>query len=90
MLKTILLALFSKFAKGHSKQIAKGQKWIDSAQATFASAVEEAELAEKKFDFVVSDAEKKIAELQSILDQSKEKKTQASNFKNKIQSFIEE
>lgn len=83
------MAIFSKFAKGHTKQIAKAQKWIDNAQATFASAIEEAMIAEEKFNAVVADAEKKIAELQDVANDATARKEQTIKFKNKIQSFLD-
>jgi phosphopantetheine adenylyltransferase len=83
------MAIFSKFAKGHAKQIAKAQKWIDNAQATFASAIEEAEIAERKFDEVVADAQAKMEELQKTLDETNARKEQAVKFKQKIQSFLD-
>ena len=84
------MAIFSKLAKGHAKEINKAQKWIDSAQATFASAIEEAQIAEEKFDAVVTDAQSKINDLQKIVDETEAKKQQAVNFKKKINTFMEE
>lgn len=84
------MVLFGKWAKGHAKEIAKAQKWIDSAQAQFASAIEEAELAEQ--GFAKAEA-KKIEELDKALEELnsiKNSKDQAIKFKNKIKSFIEE
>lgn len=87
-IKTILLALLGKYAKTHMKEINKAQRWIDSAQAQFASAIEEATISEQKFDSVVSDAQAKIDELQSVLDEAQARKEQAIAFKNKLQDFL--
>lgn len=94
------MALLGKFAKSHLKDIAKAQRWIDSAQAQFASAIEEAMIAETHFDKVVADqtakakaiaekAEKELSEIDSIITETSTKKAQATAFKNKIQSFFE-
>ncbi|MFJ8247307.1 hypothetical protein [Peribacillus asahii] len=89
-IKTILLALVGKYAKTHEKDIKKAQKWIDSAQSQFASAMEEAELAEQKFaDFEA----KKRAEVEKSLEELNEissKKETAIKFKNKVKQFIED
>jgi hypothetical protein len=90
MIKKLLLVIFSKFARGHAKQIRKAQKWIDSAQAQFASAVEEAEIAEKEFNKI---AESKMEQVEKLLDEVKDanaRMKQAENFKTKIKQFIEE
>ncbi len=83
------MALIGKYAKTHAKQIAKANSWLDSAQAQFASALEDASIAEKKIDSVVADAETKIAELQAVVDKANAHKEQAVKFKNKIQSFLD-
>lgn len=83
-----MMAIFSKFAKSHSSQINKAQKWIDNAQATFADAIEEAKVAESKFDEVTSRAETEIAELQAILDDTNDRKAQAVKFKQKMEDFM--
>lgn len=83
------MAIFSKFAKGHAKEIKKAQKWIDNAQATFASAIEEAQTAEEKFDKVVADTEQKVSELQEVANDAMARKEEAIKFKNKIQTFFE-
>lgn len=89
-MKRLLLVLFGKWAKTHEKEIAKSQKWIDSAQGLFASAVEEAMMAEEGFRKIEiskrQQAEKAIAEL----NEASAKKEQAIKFKNKVQQFIEE
>lgn len=85
-----LQILLGKFAKGYATEISKAQKWIDSAQAQFASAVEEAEVAEREFDKI---AKAKIEQADSIMEQAREatqKMEQAAKFKNKIKMFIEE
>ncbi|KEK23959.1 hypothetical protein [Bacillus gaemokensis] len=87
-LKTILMALLGKYAKAHSKEIAKAQKWIDSAQSSFATALEEAELSEKKVDAVIEEAQAKIAELENVIREAEAKKSQAVSFKNKINEFL--
>ncbi|MDY7043675.1 hypothetical protein RVS70_05600 [Virgibacillus sp. M23] len=101
MLKTFLMAIFSKLAKSHSKQINKAQKWIDNAQATFASAIQEAQIAEEKFDKIVEDAQQQIDKLRASTQQEIDKleatisdsnvrKEKTVNFKNKIENFIKE
>jgi hypothetical protein len=90
MIKKLLMAIFSKFARSHAKQIAKAQKWIDSAQAQFASAIEEAEIAEQEFNKI---AESKMAQVEQLLGEVKDanaRMKQAENFKTKIKQFIEE
>lgn len=87
-IKTILLALLGKYAKAHAKEIAKAQKWIDSAQSAFASAIEEATISEAKADAVIADVQEKISELQEVLREAESKKEQALAFKDKIQSFL--
>jgi uncharacterized protein YoxC len=87
--KSILLALLGKYAKTHEKQIAKAQKWIDSAQSQFASAIEEAELSEQHYEKVASDIQLKMDELSKVFIETMAKKNQAVAFKNKIKSFIE-
>lgn len=87
-IKTIFKALFGYYAKTHEKQINKAQKWIDSAQETFASAVEEAIISEKQFDEIIKDANEKIAELQAILNDAESKKAEAIQFKNNIQKLL--
>lgn len=84
------MVLFSKFAKGHAKEIAKAQKWIDSAQAQFATAIEEAELAEKKFSEYEAKKRKDLEKALEELNELTSKKDQAIKFKNKIKTFIEE
>jgi transcriptional regulator of heat shock response len=89
MIKTILLAIFAKFARGHAKQIAKAQKWIDSAQAQFASAIEEAEIAEQRFNEIAQKKEEQIQNMLDELNEASKKARDAENFKNKIKAFIE-
>lgn len=90
MIRKIITVLFSKLARGYAKEISKAQKWIDSAQAQFATAIEEAELAENEFNKIV---QAKTKQAQAILEQADEataKMEQAQKFKNKIKQFIEE
>lgn len=87
--KIILKALFSKFAKGHKNQIAEAQKWIDSAQNLFANALEEAEIAEQKFDTVAGDILMKAKELENQLSEIEKKRSSATKFKNKLQEFVD-
>lgn len=84
------MILLGKFAKGHAKDIAKAQKWIDSAQAQFATAIEEAELAEQKFTDIELKKREELDKALEELNQLSAKKDQAIKFKNKIKDFIEE
>lgn len=88
--KTLLQALLGKYAKTHSKDIAKAQRWIDSAQAQFASAVEEAELSEQHWEKVASGLEAQAEKLSKEYEEIMAKKNQATSFKNKIKQFIEQ
>lgn len=83
------MALFSKFAKSHAKQINKAQRWIDSAQAQFATAIEDAQTAEDKFNEIAQDKQKLLDIALEELNEATEKARQAEHFKNKIKSFIE-
>lgn len=87
-IKTILLALVGRYAKAHKKDIKKAQKWIDSAQAGFASAIEEAEISSNKFDEIIEDAISKINELQEIIEDAKSRKSQAVSFKEKVENLV--
>jgi transcriptional regulator of heat shock response len=90
MIKKILMVIFGKFAKAHAKEIRKAQKWIDSAQAQFASAIEEAEIAEQEFNKIAQKKEEQINEILAELNDVTKKARQAEQFKNKIKQFIEE
>lgn len=83
------MAIFGKLAKGHAKDIEKAQKWIDNAQATFASAMEEATIAEKEFDKVIASTEQKVSELQDFANDAYKRKEDAIKFKKNMQSFFE-
>lgn len=90
MIRKVMTVLFSKLAKGYAKEISHAQKWIDSAQAQFAKAIEEAELAEKEFDQI---AQAKLKQAESIMEQvgeATEKMEQAKRFKDKITKFVYE
>lgn len=100
LVKKLFIVLFGRFTKRHESKINSAQKWIDTAQANFANAVQEAQIAEEKFDEVIADAEKKkeklladiekrVSDLQSTVDDTKVRKQQATNFKNKIQTFLD-
>jgi hypothetical protein len=89
-MKKFFMILLGKFAKAHVKDIKKAQKWIDSAQAQFASAIEEAELAEQSFAKVEDKKREQIEEALQELNEIAGKKDQAIKFKNKIKQFIEE
>jgi ribosomal protein L16 Arg81 hydroxylase len=89
MLKTLLMALFGKFAKSHQKEIQKAQKMLQSAQHMFAQALEEAEIADRKLDAVIEDAKAKMFELQKTIDESIRSKEKNAKFKEKIQQFID-
>lgn len=89
-LKTILLAFLGKQAKAHEKEIKKAQNWIDSAQAQFASAIEESEKAEQHFDEVAQTLEAKLRASQATLSSVLAQKEQATKFKQKMKKFIED
>lgn len=84
------MVIFGKLAKTYSNEIRKAQKWIDSAQAQFASAIEEAEIAEQKFNELARKKEEQINEILDELNDVSKKARQAEQFKNKIKQFIEE
>jgi hypothetical protein len=90
MLKKLLLVLFGKAVKGHEKEIKKAQSWIDSAQAQFANAIQEAELAEKQFEKVETEKRELIDKALEEINELSAKKKQAVDFKNKMKSFIGE
>ncbi|PGA05618.1 hypothetical protein [Bacillus mycoides] len=90
MLKKLLIVVFGRFARSHAKEIAKAQKWIDSAQLQFATAIEEAELAEQKFNELAQKKEEQIQKMMDELNEASKKASQAEAFKNKIKQFIEE
>lgn len=90
MLKKLLLVLFGKAVKGHEKEIAKAQSWIDSAQAQFANALQEAELAEKHFDKVEKEKREAIEKALEEINELVTKKQQAVDFKEKMKQFIGE
>lgn len=82
--------MFGRFTRSHAKEIAKAQKWIDSAQMQFATAIEEAELAESKFNELAQKKEEQIQKMMDELNEASKKASQAEAFKNKIKQFIEE
>lgn len=84
------MILLGKFAKGHAKEIKKAQRWIDSAQSQFASAIEEAEIAEQKFSEIEEQKRLLIENAMKELNDLSTQKDQAIKFKNKIKQFIEE
>lgn len=84
------MILLGAFAKGHKKEIAKAQKWIDSAQAQFASAIEEAQIAEQEFDRIASDKMKQADDLIVEANEIASKVKQARNFKQKLMEFVQE
>lgn len=90
MLKKILMVLLGKFAKSHATEIAKAQKWIDSAQNQFASAIEEAEIAEQQFNDLAKRKEEQVNNMLDELNELTAKSRQAEAFKNKVKHFIEE
>lgn len=90
MLKKLLMILLGKWAKGHAKEVAKAQRWIDSAQAQFASAIEEAEIAEQKFEQVEYAKRQQLEKALEELNELASKKESARKFKEKIKTFIEE
>jgi len=89
-MKKLLKVLLGKLIKGHKNDIAKAQRWIDSAQYQFASAIEEAELAEVQFAKVEETKRKQLEKALEELNELTAKKDQATKFKNKIKQFIEE
>lgn len=82
------MLLFGKWASTHPQEIAKAQKWIDSAQSQFAQAVEEAGLAEKHFEEIAGKKEAELEKIMAELNEATIKAKKASEFKEKIQSFI--
>lgn len=90
MIKKLLMVLLGKFAKGYAKEIAKAQKWIDSAQAQFATAIEEAEIAEREFDKIAQAKSEQARDIMKQAQEAQDKMKQAQKFKEKIKTFIEE
>lgn len=83
------MVIFSKFVRKYEKQIKQANKWIDGAQAQFASAIEESEIAEKKFDEILKEIEEEMAELQATYLDIKSKKEDAERFKKNIKSILD-
>jgi len=89
-MKKLLMVIFGKFAKAHVKEIKSAQRWIDSAQSQFASAIEEAGIAEQQFAKAEATKRDQLEKALVELNELTAKKEHAIKFANKIKQFIEE
>lgn len=87
-MKKLLMVLLAKFVKSHAKEVAKANKWLDSAQAQFATAIEEANIAEAEVDVLIERKEVQVKAMLEEIDELFELKGQANTFKSKLQDFL--
>mgnify|MGYP001197155657 CR=1 FL=1 len=90
MLKFII-GLFTNtvdFIKKHEKNISKAMKIAERAQHTFASALEDAELANEKLEKVIKEVNEQIAKLEAVLENTRSQKELNDKFKEKLLEFM--